>query len=131
MSLSKDDTVFHSPISTEDLVLNAGALEASNSGHASLLPEHLDPASSLWCMCVHVCMCMCVCVHLCVHNAVWRERRGKYVWEKQVCGCRKCYRKCSCCITVSSKICIQIKKKNSAPEGHCAGQAPAKKISDP
>lgn len=76
MSLSKDDTVFHSPISTEDLVLNAGALEASNSGHASLLPEHLDPASSLWCMCVHVCMCMCVCVHLCVHNAVWRERRG-------------------------------------------------------
>lgn len=72
---------------TEDLILNAGVSNTGISVHASLLPEHPDPAGSFYC----VRMCTCV------YNAVWREKRKVCV---EIWG----FGKCSCCVTVSPKI---------------------------
>ena len=56
---------------TEDLVLNAGVSNTGISVHASLLPEHPDPASSFYCVRVYV--------HVCVQCSVEGE-------EESVCG---------------------------------------------
>lgn len=90
-------------------MLNVMTLNTGISVPVSLLPKHLPAPSSFYC--VHACVYVCVCARTRVCIMQCGGRRGKCVWRERISG----FGKCSCCIPVSPKICVKIKKCPRVP----------------